>query len=123
MRAALVEQRDEINEDITALDRIIKRLRRAPQIQMEFTETDHSDQAQLDVLGQNYSGMTTADAAESFLRSAMMPCTTREISDQLLAGGFDTEAKSFYSNLYSTLRRDGRFERVNSRWKLKEQEF
>lgn len=51
----------------------------------------------------SFKGMSVWRAAESFLRLAGEPRTTRQILEGLLEGGFQTNAKHFDANLFNVL--------------------
>ena len=108
LRASLVAQRDEMTQDIEALDRIIKRLKNsiAPVL---FSPNR---------MAISYAGMTTGDAIEAYLRACGVPKTTNEVAEALKAGGFETIAENFYSNVYSVMRRDERFMLEDKKWRL-----
>lgn len=116
-RKELVRQRDEQYAEMTAaieaLDAVIARRTSAPMLPLGFKPAER-------VL--IYQRMSAADAAAKYLKSVGIAKGTREIADELKAGGLPTKAKNFYSNLYSTLRRDAeRFEmdEETKKWRLK----
>ena len=66
-----------------------------------------------------FFGMSAADAAKAYLEMAKKPSSIREIQDALLSGGYLSNAKNFYSNLYTTVsRRDDVFVKVDKKWGL-----
>jgi len=64
--------------------------------------------------------MGAGDAARKYLNMVKRPALNKEIADALKAGGYLTNAKNFYSNLYTTLLRTPGFVKVKKAWGLAE---
>lgn len=77
---------------------------------IEVLERAAADQAHAAIpsntSGGAYSKMTARHAVLDFLRSAGEPKSIREIINGLLAGGFQTTSKNFYTTLHTVLTKE-----------------
>lgn len=65
--------------------------------------------------------LSVPDAARKYLSIIKRPAGAKEIEKALREGGFQTKAKNFYANLYTSLiRSEGTFEKVGKKWGLAE---
>jgi len=76
--------------------------------------------ARYGLLSDSFFQMSAADAAKKYLRIVKRPAGTKEICDALTRGGYLTNAKNFYSNLYTTLLRTPDVIKVKKEWGLAE---
>jgi hypothetical protein len=68
----------------------------------------------------SFFGLSTSEAAKKYLRMKKKPASTREISNALVEGGYLTNSKNFYVNVFTTLRRTQSFVSVQQKWGLAE---
>lgn len=72
-----------------------------------------------------FFGMSIPDASEKYMRmTPKILRSTKEISDALEAGGFETNSARFFNTVYNSLSRyeapDGNFVKVGKKWGLAE---
>jgi hypothetical protein len=67
-----------------------------------------------------FFNLSTVQAARKFLSMMKRPAATGEMVAAFQQGGFLTNAKNFYSNLYTSLKRSPDFVNVKGKWGLAE---
>jgi hypothetical protein len=67
-----------------------------------------------------FFGLSITEATRKYLRMKKRPAATREISDALLEGGYLSQSKDFYANVFASLKRSPDFVLVQSKWGLAE---
>jgi hypothetical protein len=72
------------------------------------------------VASDSFFQMSASAAAEKYLNIVKRPASTNEICDALIRGGYLTNSKNFYSNMYTTLSRTPEFVKVKKDWGLAE---
>jgi hypothetical protein len=65
-----------------------------------------------------FHGMSVAEAARTFLEMKKVKQKTRTICDAMLQGGIESDARDFYSNVYTTLARNKDFFKRGKYWAL-----
>jgi hypothetical protein len=79
----------------------------------------HSDSAlPTEVAPGVFHGMSVSEAARTFLEMKKQKQRTRTICDAMLAGGIESDARDFYSNVYTTLARNKDFFKRGKYWML-----
>lgn len=66
-----------------------------------------------------FHGMSVAEAARTFLAMKKVKQKTRAICDAMLQGGIESDARDFYSNVYTTLARNKDFFKRGKYWMLR----
>jgi hypothetical protein len=65
-----------------------------------------------------FHGMSVSEAARTFLEMTKVKQKTRAICDALTRGGIESDARDFYSNVYTTLDRNKDFFKRGKYWML-----
>jgi hypothetical protein len=67
-----------------------------------------------------FHGMSVSEASRKFLEMTKKKQKTRVIAEALVNGGIESESKSFYSTVYTTMQRNKDFLRLGKYWALRE---
>jgi len=78
------------------------------------------DQLPKEVQSDTFFNLSAVEGAKKYLRIVKRPTAMKEIHDALLAGGYLTQSKNFYSNLYTAIMRNKEFQKVGKKWGLSE---
>ncbi len=119
--ADLKDKRDKLNTAIAAIEQFV--FGRAASDTDLGGETPMSADASREILrieGDTFFGLSTTEAARKYLRMKKRPASTQEIADALQEGGYLTNSKNFYSNVFGSLRRMSDFVNVQQKWGLVE---
>ena len=73
-----------------------------------------------EVQSDTFFGLSAVDAAKKYLAIVKKPMPMKAIHDALRAGGYLTNSKNFYSNLYTSIMRSPDFQKVRKNWGLAE---
>ena len=114
-------KRDELNTAIATIERILGVASTATTTAPGSTPAAAADEKiPKQIESDTFFGLSAVQAAKKYLKMVKRPSATKEIHDGLKAGGFLTNSKSFYSNLYTSIMRSGEFRRVHKKWGLVE---
>jgi hypothetical protein len=91
--ADLIARRDKLDAAISAIQEFVGNGTPTPSAPIKSTVT----------VSREYRGMTIADAAIKFLKTAGSPQSTGIIAEALRLGGINSNSKSMYRTLYNTL--------------------
>lgn len=125
--ADLRARRDQLNIAIGAIEQLGKALTEGPPPQ-EVIPSNGSGPPSREAPGSAspiasdaFFKLSVPDAAKKYLSMIKRPAGAKEIERALREGGFQTKAKNFYANLYTSLiRSEGTFEKVGKKWGLTE---
>jgi hypothetical protein len=122
-------KRDELNTAIAAIERITRGGAPGPAVNGEAASgappqargaeepTAESKQVREDA----FFGLSATAAARKYLIMVKRPVVTQDLVDALKQGGLLTNAKNFYSNLYTSLKRSEEFTNLGrGKWGLTE---
>jgi hypothetical protein len=128
--ADLRAKRDKLNAAIEAIEPLVFSARPAPPAEGAGSDTGMGDETSSPretkeafparVEPDTFFGLSITEAARKYLRMKKRPAATREITDALLEGGYLTNSKVFYSNVFASLRRSPEFVSVQQKWGLAE---
>ena len=91
---------------------------------LEEFASENATIAPVKVARVSYRGKTMLDAAYKCLElHHNEPMTSREIAEDLMAGGFKSKSKKFHRLLYNVLYKDDRFESTGGKWSLEEHTY
>jgi len=121
--ADLKDRREKLNAAIAAIEHILGRPASSgteAQPGVEVTAEQQQRDAPTRVESDTFFGLSIGEGTKKFLRMKKRPATTQEICEALKEGGYLSDSKSFYSNVYATLRRRPAFVNVKGKWALTE---
>jgi hypothetical protein len=67
-----------------------------------------------------FHGMSVSEACRTYLEITKKKQKTRAICDAVLQGGIESDARDFYSNVYTTMARNKDFIKLGKYWALSE---
>ncbi len=108
----LKRKREKLAAQVAKLDTVISGLE-------EFA-SENATTAPIKTARTSYRGKTILDATSKCLElHNNEPMTSREIGEDLMAGGFKSKSKNFHRLLYNVLYKDDRFKSEGGKWSLK----
>jgi hypothetical protein len=125
--ADLKRRRDELNAAITLIERISLGGAAATggadlglDGSQPTSEGAPRDALPTKVESDTFFSLSIPEAAKKYLRMKKRPAGTRELSNALMEGGYLSQSKNFYTNVFASLRRNPDFVLVKSQWALAE---
>jgi hypothetical protein len=122
--ADLREKRDKLDTAIAAIEQLVLGRVAAPgqAIAAGSISPGQPDASEVSrtIESDTFFGMTASDATRKYLRMTKRPASLNAILAALQEGGYLTNSKNFYSNLYTTLSRLDDFVKVGKNWALVE---
>lgn len=121
-------KRDELNTAIAAIERIARGGASGPAANGETASGTPQNSGMEEpaaepkhVREDSFFGLSATAAARKYLNMVKRPVVTQDLVDALKQGGLLTNAKNFYSNLYTSLKRSEEFTNLGrGKWGLTE---
>jgi hypothetical protein len=118
--ADLRSRRDQLNAAISGLEQMLGFVGTGGPGLAGSTAVDASEELPKEVGSDTFFGLSAVEGAKKYLRIVKRPTAMKTIHDALRAGGYLTNSKNFYANLYTAVMRSPEFQKVGKGWGLAE---